>query len=186
MAAEHKEHIIYEARDDLHTNHHEVRHQHPNMPDPEVSSHIIEEETKYVDGDVQRSAVEQSRVVVRSDEDLLQLRLRRIRRVVYFVIHVIAIFLLIRFFLMLTGANPTNAFAQFIYGVTQVFIWPFNTLFGPYAEPVYGAPVLEVAALVAIGIYYLFTWIGLQIANIAVQRRISRRVERRPLPPHHH
>ena len=35
----------------------------------------------------------------------------------------------LRFLLRLTAANPDNAFAEFIYGLSQPFVNPFSTLF---------------------------------------------------------
>jgi hypothetical protein len=155
----------------------------PATPDPALSSRVIEEQTTYVDGEVHRTAVERSQVVVRSEEDLVWLRWRVARRTAYFMVHVIAIFITIRFLLMLFGANPDNAFAAFIYGLTWFFMAPFNTLFGPGAEPIYGATVFNAAALFAIAMYYLFTWIGIRIAYYVLRRQTLNRVDRQPAPP---
>lgn len=152
-------------------------------PDPSLSTRVIEEQTTYADGEVHRTAVERSEVVVRSEEDLTWLRWRVARRTAYFMIHVIAIFITIRFILMLFGANPDNAFAAFIYGLTWFFMAPFNTLFGPGAEPVYGVTVFNASALFAIAMYYLFTWIGLRIAYFLIRRQTLSRVDRQPVPP---
>ncbi|NJN16500.1 MAG: YggT family protein [Oscillochloris sp.] len=174
----HHSHTNHDAHSDL-----IHRSGDPTAPAPELSGRIIEEQTTYVDGEVHRTAVERSQVIVRSDEDLAELRWRKTRSTVYFIVHVISIFILIRFALILMGSNPENAFAAFIYGLTEIFLLPFNTLFGPDTEPVYGVPLLEVSALVAIGIYYLFAWIGVQIAKFATRRRFDHRVDRRPIPP---
>jgi YggT family protein len=155
----------------------------PTTPDPTLSSRVIEEQTTYADGEVHRTAVERSQVVVRSEEDLIWLRWRVARRTAYFIVHVIAIFILIRFVLMLFGANPENAFAAFIYGLTWIVMAPFNTLFGPGAEPVYGATVFNASALFAIAMYYLFTWIGIRIAYFVLRRQTLSRVDRQTAPP---
>ncbi len=161
----------------------EPRTSNPDALEPELAPRIIDEQTTYVDGELHSTRTERPQVVVHSAEDMAWLRWRGARRAVYFSIHVIAIFILIRFFLMMFGANPDNAFAAFIYGLTWFFIAPFVTLFGPGAEPTYGVPVFNASALVAIAMYYLFAWIGLQTARILMRRRALNQVERQPVPP---
>jgi uncharacterized protein YggT (Ycf19 family) len=153
--------------------------------DPQPGGRIIEERTTAVNGQVRRSVVERARTFIRSEEQLDRLWLRGARRTVYFIVHVIVIFILIRFFLLLTGANPENAFASFIYGLTAIFMAPFTGLFGPNTTPTYGINVFEPSAFVAIGIYYLFAWIGVHLVGIGVRRRALRRVERPTIPPTH-
>ncbi len=97
-------------------------------------------------------------------------RLRRIKKVVYFIVHVISIFILIRFVLVALGADPANMFANFVYTLTHPFILPFRGLFGDLPPPQYQVSVLEGPDLVAIFIYYLFAWIGFKIANYTITR----------------
>jgi YggT family protein len=151
--------------------------------DPRLGDRVIEEQTTVVNGEVHREVVERARTYIRSDADLQRLWMRNVRRTVYFIVHVSAIFILIRFFLLLTGANPENGFAQFIYGLTGILMAPFVGLFGPSPGPTYGAPVFEASALFAIAMYYLFAWIGVHLTALIVRRRSLRRVERQPLPP---
>jgi uncharacterized protein YggT (Ycf19 family) len=94
-----------------------------------------------------------------SQAETLRLRVQRARRVIYFIAHVLAIFLFIRFILLLTGANPASGFAAFIYGLTQLFAWPFRDLFGPAPDPQYQLNIVDPSLFVAIAIYYLFAWI---------------------------
>lgn len=97
-------------------------------------------------------------------------RLRRIKKVVYFIVHVIAIFILIRFVLVALGADPANTFANFVYTLTYPFILPFRGLFGDLPPPQYQVSVLEGPDLVAIFMYYLFAWIGFKIAKYTITR----------------
>lgn len=54
------------------------------------------------------------------------------------------------------GANQANAFVDFVYSVSALFVAPF---FGMFAyTPVYGASVFEVSSLVAILVYTLLCW----------------------------
>ncbi|NJM06434.1 hypothetical protein HC891_09930 [Candidatus Gracilibacteria bacterium] len=54
-----------------------------------------------------------------SRAETMRLRVQRARRVIYFIVHVLAIFLFIRFILLIAGANPASGFGAFIYGLTQ-------------------------------------------------------------------
>jgi len=46
--------------------------------------------------------------------------------VIYFLLGVLEVFLVLRFVLKLTGAGPSSGFVNFIYGVTGVFVLPFE------------------------------------------------------------
>jgi hypothetical protein len=101
------------------------------------------------------SSVEQRTTYVPSEADQRLASLRRIRQIVYFIASAIAVLILLRFGLLLLGANPDNAFANFVYSLSGVFVAPFNTLFG---EPQFGNSVLEISSLIAIAVYYLIAW----------------------------
>src|SRR5688572_24487494 len=64
-------------------------------------------------------------------------------------------FLSLRFLLSLFGANEANAFASFIYSVTQPLVAPFIGLFG--AGPRIGDARLEYEAIIAIVVYGALT-----------------------------
>lgn len=116
---------------------------------------VIEEEV--VDTPHQRSvaSVAHSTTVVPSERERRLASLRRVRQAIYFVASAIAALILIRFVLLALGANPDNSFANLIYGLSGIFVAPFNTLFG---EPSFGNSVFEISSLVAIGVYYLLAW----------------------------
>ena len=48
---------------------------------------------------------------------------------IYILVGFLQVLLFIRLLLRLLGANPENQFAQFIYGVSDLFMSPFATLF---------------------------------------------------------
>ncbi len=61
---------------------------------------------------------------------------------------------MLRFILRVTGANPDNTFAQFIYNLSAPFVAPFSTLFvSPTADG--GANIFDVNLLIAIVVYAL-------------------------------
>ena len=76
-------------------------------------------------------------------------------RVVMFVFGVIEVFIAIRFVLTLLGANAEAGFVKFVYGVSDVFMAPFNAIFS--TDRVSGA-TFEWSALVAIAVYALIAW----------------------------
>lgn len=76
------------------------------------------------------------------------------RRIVYYVGGVIIALIALRFVFLLLGANQGSAFVDFIYGLSGVFVAPFNGIFG---EPTFGVSYFETSSLVAIIIYALLT-----------------------------
>jgi len=79
-----------------------------------------------------------------------------LKRVVYYLGGVIIVLILVRFMLLLFGANPSNSFVDFIYNLSGVFVWPFYGIFN--YQPSYGSSTLEVSSIVAIVIYALLAW----------------------------
>jgi hypothetical protein len=134
---------------------------------------VIREEVVHTPEDTDAMRVEHQEKVIPSYEERKQQRIQRINRVLYFVVHVITIFLAIRFFLLLLGVNPENTFAIFIYGLTAPFAAPFTGLFGDTPDPTYGRAIFEAADLVAIAMYYLFAWIISKLVIIFVSRTYS-------------
>lgn len=77
-------------------------------------------------------------------------------RVIYFITGVIIGFIALRMTLLLLAADQSNAFVDFVYTVSVVFVAPF---FGMFAyTPSYGASVFEVSSLFAILVYVLLCW----------------------------
>ena len=79
----------------------------------------------------------------------------RAKQVIYFIFGVINVLLVIRFVLLLLGANEVSPFVTLIYGLSRAFVLPFR---GIFAEPDLGASVIEWAALVGIVVYSLVAY----------------------------
>jgi uncharacterized protein YggT (Ycf19 family) len=79
----------------------------------------------------------------------------RVTQVIYFIFGVINVLLLLRFVLLLLGANELSPFVTLIYGLRRPLVRPFQ---GIFAEPALGDSVLEWAALVGIGVYLLVAY----------------------------
>jgi YggT family protein len=104
-----------------------------------------------------------------------RLRFLQIDRIMYTLLGILEILLGLRFVLKLIAANPNSGFTVFIYGITRVFIAPFNALVG---TPSAGGSVLEVTTLIAMAVYALFFWVLVRVVQIAASRTTARTVTR--------
>lgn len=103
-----------------------------------------------------RAHVDQQEAVAYDPYASKRLAAYRVTQTIYWVFGLIDALILIRFILKALGANPTAGFAEFIYGVTAVFVAPFVGLFGnPQAQ----GNVLEVTSLVALIVYALLAYL---------------------------
>jgi hypothetical protein len=79
----------------------------------------------------------------------------------------------IRIILKLIAANPANTFARLIYGITDVFLWPF---FGLTVTPQAGGMVLEIPSIVAMLVYALLGWLIVKMIWLLFKRTPTRSV----------
>jgi hypothetical protein len=79
----------------------------------------------------------------------------RVTQVIYFIFGAINVLLVLRFVLLLLGANEVSPFVTLIYSLSRAFVLPFR---GIFAEPDLGASVIEWAALVGIVVYSLVAY----------------------------
>lgn len=97
-----------------------------------------------------------------------------ISRVVMFVFGVIELLLLIRFFLLLVGANTKVGFVQWVHDLSGIFMAPFDAILG--VQRINGA-VFEWSALVAIIVYALIAWLIVALIRVLTPRRGPETVE---------
>lgn len=83
--------------------------------------------------------------------------INRSGRIVWFIIGIIVTLLAIRFVLALIGANLENAFAGFIYGITEPFMGMFRGLLQT-GEFKAGVSRLEFETIIAAVFYVLLGW----------------------------
>jgi hypothetical protein len=76
-------------------------------------------------------------------------------QLVWLFLGILEAFLAMRFVLKLIAANPANPFAVFIYGFTNLFLFPFT---GLTVTPSAGSMVLEIPTLIAMLVYGLIGW----------------------------
>lgn len=89
-------------------------------------------------------------------------------RAIYLIGGIIMGLLAMRFLLTLLGANPSNAFANFIYDTSRPFVQPFFGLFN--YDPNIGQARFEIETLFAIAFYGLLTWLLVRLATIGSHR----------------
>lgn len=144
-----------------------------NPPEPQPSSDPNRLHHDYTDASTPNDAKVQAQEAARLKREqqkiavVQQKRLfDRIENSVYFLVGMLETLLLIRFFLRLTGANPDNMFASFIYRLSEPFVAPFSTLFiSPTAktDATIGENIFDVNLVIAIVIYcllgFLATWL---------------------------
>jgi uncharacterized membrane protein len=102
-----------------------------------------------------------------------RLQTMKINRIVWTVLGVLEILLGLRFFLKLIAANPSSGFSVFIYGITGLFVAPFNSLLG---TPTWGDSSIEVTTLIAMAIYALLFWVIVRVIQIVSDRSTSQTV----------
>ena len=78
---------------------------------------------------------------------------------IYYIFGALEILLAFRLVLKIMGANISSAFVGFIYGLSGIFIMPFEGIFRRgVSEGLETASVLEPASLVAIIVYAFLGW----------------------------
>jgi len=96
-------------------------------------------------------------------------------RIVWFVFGAIEILLAIRFLLTLFGANAEAGFVKLVYGLSDIFMAPFNAIFS--TGRISGA-TFEWSALVAIAVYALIAWGLVALIGVMSPRTDAQTVER--------
>lgn len=86
---------------------------------------------------------------------------------IYFLFGVLEILLFFRLILKLTGASLASSFVDLIYGLTGIFILPFEGMFRRwFNQGLETTSVLEPSTLVAIIVYALLAWGIVQMIRI--------------------
>lgn len=88
----------------------------------------------------------------------------------------------LRLILKLLAANPSNPFAQLIYGLSDLFVWPF---IGLTVTPSAAGIVVEIHTIIAMVVYAILAWLVISLVRVLLYRRTERfvRVERRERLP---
>lgn len=88
----------------------------------------------------------------------------------------------LRLILKLLASNPSNPFAQLIYGLSDLFVWPF---IGLTVTPSAAGIVVEIHTIIAMVVYAILAWLVISLVRVLLYRRSERyvRVERRERLP---
>jgi uncharacterized protein YggT (Ycf19 family) len=97
----------------------------------------------------------------------------RVASLVWLLFGILEALIAIRVVLKLIAANPANAFAQIVYGLTEPFLLPFIGLTG---TPQAGGMVLEIPALIAMIVYALIGWVLVKLIWLLFYRPSTRSV----------
>ena len=123
---------------------------------------IVTEQTNVVKGTPTRNTTAQtvsSQEMAESPDTMAYL--------VYFFFGVLEVLLAFRFFLKMSGANPTSGFVRFIYSVTQFFIGPFEGIFRrATTEGIEVRAIFEPSTVVAIVVYAFLAWGIIELIGI--------------------
>jgi len=87
---------------------------------------------------------------------------------IYYILGTLEILLAFRLLLKLAGASLSSGFVRMIYGLTSIFVWPFEGIFRKgFAQGVETTSVLEPATIVALIVYAILAWGIVKLVRIS-------------------
>ena len=92
----------------------------------------------------------------------------RLVSIVYFIFGVIEVLLAVRLILRLLDANANNAFANFIYELSNPFVALFANLV--HNPTVSTGAVLEITTIIAIVVYSILAWVIGRVVWLVLSR----------------
>jgi hypothetical protein len=125
-----------------------------NMTVPTTPPAVPPDREEIVEVVNQPGAYRQRRIV-RSTTLEQHLILTRITQVLWTLFGFLEALIGIRIVLKLIGANFGAFFTQVIYGITDIFLWPFA---GITPDPGVGAFQLEISSIIGVIVYGLIAW----------------------------
>jgi uncharacterized membrane protein len=101
--------------------------------------------------------------------------LDRVAQFIWLVFGIIIGLIGLRVLLRLIVANPANTFADLIYDITDIFLWPF---FGLTSTPTTtSGNALEISSLIAMVVYALIAWVLVRLVYVLFSKSSARKVE---------
>lgn len=91
----------------------------------------------------------------------------KVTQLVWLLFGVLEALIALRIGLKLIGANPESPIVALIYGLTFMFLFPFE---GLVASPTVGGMVLEISSMFAMLIYALIAWVVERIVWLILYR----------------
>lgn len=93
---------------------------------------------------------------------------KTVEQVIYFLFGALEVLLVFRLIFKLAGASFGSAFVQMIYGLTGIFIWPFEGIFRRgLSQGLETTSVLEPSTIVAIIAYAILAWGIVKLVRIS-------------------
>lgn len=102
-----------------------------------------------------------------------RIQVYRFTQLIWLLFGILEALLGLRIVLKLIAANSANPFANLVFNITQLFIWPFQ---GLTATPQAGGMVLEISTLIAMLVYAIVGWALVKLSWILLYNPTSRRV----------
>ncbi len=119
---------------------------------------------RYVENDAAVTHASDTQVVTRFSPA------RRAFELVYLIFAVICVILILRIVLKLLAANTAVAFTAFVYGLSGIFMAPFNGLLPTFVS---GRTILEGSAIIAVLVYALIGYLLARLMSIFFQRDVT-------------
>ena len=138
------------------------------MQDPN-ERRVIQEEIVQTPTGADASVVENRVRVMPTPAEQQLASLYRAKQIVWFIIGLIIALIALRFVLLALGAREDNAFANFILGLSGIFVAPFLGIFG--TEPSAAGSYFETSSLIAIAVYLLLGWIINRVLELVMAPR---------------
>jgi hypothetical protein len=91
----------------------------------------------------------------------------KVTQLIWLFLGILEALIALRIGLKLIGANPESPIVALIYGLTYLFLFPFE---GMIATPAVGSMVLELSSLFAMLIYALIAWAAERIVWVLFYR----------------
>jgi hypothetical protein len=121
----------------------------------------------------QHGGVERHEHIIRDKAAERNQVVRTLTQFVWLITGIVEVLIGLRFVLKLIAANSENPFAQLIYNITYLFVWPF---LGLTATPASGGIVLEIPSLIAMVVYLLLAWGVASLLQLFAGRSSTRSV----------
>jgi hypothetical protein len=134
--------------------------------DEEVVARIEERDVVGPGGQVLRQDVAVAEFV--DNVEARQSRAAWVENLIYFIFGGIALLIAMRVLLKAIGANPDNAFTNFIYQLSRLFVAPFLTMIDPIELGT--TAMFEIASVLAIIIYLILAWLLVRLMILLFNR----------------
>lgn len=111
--------------------------------------------------------IKQVRTTEREEGQAQRFATFKVTQLIWLLLGLLEGILALRVIFKLIAVNPDNAFAAFLYKLTELFVAPFASLTG---APSAGGMVLEISTIIAMIVYLLIGWALERIVYVVFYR----------------